>query len=129
MLLDRVGSAWPTPQLAATNAVELHLTTMDDQGRIALRGPASTMSWKPGDSIQFFIRSTVVWFHDQRTSGGSPGLDVSLDGRCRIQIPYGVRATIGLEPGVRLMVLVAPQEHVVAALPVSRVIAAFAGDR
>jgi bifunctional DNA-binding transcriptional regulator/antitoxin component of YhaV-PrlF toxin-antitoxin module len=53
---------------------------------------------------------------------------VALDRRWRILLPYGIRVQIGWEPAVRLMVLVAPIDGFVAALPVTRIAAALLGN-
>ena len=50
---------------------------------------------------------------------------VVLDSRFRVLLPYFIRIRNDWEPGVRLMVLAAPVEGVLAALPVARVAAAL----
>jgi hypothetical protein len=50
---------------------------------------------------------------------------VVLDSRFRVLLPYFIRVQKNWEPGVRLMVLAAPVQGVLAALPMARVAAAL----
>jgi hypothetical protein len=50
-----------------------------------------------------------------------------LDSRFRVLLPYFIRVQHNWEPGVRLMVLAAPVEGMLAALSVARIAAALLG--
>lgn len=103
---------------------DLQVATLDAQGRLALRSAATTMCWQPNDPVTLTVHDGVLRLTDPTIS--MAGLAVLLDSRCRVQLPYGIRTATGLEPGARLMIVAAPHEGVVAALAVSRVVAAFA---
>jgi hypothetical protein len=113
---------------AATNTApaDLHVSTVDDQGRLALRGPALTMGWMPGQDLALNIRDGGIRLSNrshQTPTGSSVG--VTLDRRFRVLIPYGIRVHGGWKSGVRVMVLAVPVEGVVAALSVPKVVSAF----
>ena len=105
---------------------DICVATVDGQGRVALRGPASMMGWKPGQDVALTVRGGVVHLVPPLHPGsGGSGLAVVLDGRWRVLIPYGIRVASGWAPGIRLMVVAAPNEGVVAILAVSRVVSAL----
>jgi len=87
------------------------------------------MGWAPGQELALTVRDGVVRLaaaaHPAQTR---PRVAVVLDSRWRVLLPYGIRVLRGWEPGIRLMVLAAPVEGVVAALAVSRVVSAFMGS-
>jgi hypothetical protein len=109
-----------------TGPADLHVSTVDDQGRLALRGPALTMGWMPGQELALNIRDGGLRLstRDHRTPTGS-AVGVTLDSRFRVLLPYGIRIHGGWRSGIRVMVLAVPVEGVVAALSVPRVVSAF----
>ena len=110
------------------NQADLNMSTVDAKGRLALRRPASRMGWASGQDLALTLRDGVVLFSlSQHPTHARAGV-VALDSRWRVLLPYGIRVQIGWEPAVRLMVLVAPIDGFVAALPVSRVAAALLGS-
>lgn len=107
---------------------DLHVSTVDGQGRLALRGPALAMGWSPGQDLALGVRDGVLRLsspmHPTQTRSG---IAIALDSRWRVLLPYGIRVHSGMELGIRLMVLAIPIEGVAAAVPVSRVVSAFLG--
>jgi hypothetical protein len=107
------------------NEADLHMSTVDTKGRLALRRPASSMGWASGQDLALTLRDGVVLLsHSQHAAHARAGV-VALDSRWRVLLPYGIRVQIGWEPAVRLMILADPIDGFVAALPVSRVAAAL----
>jgi hypothetical protein len=99
--------------------IDLQLATIDPKGRIPLRRAAATVGWVAGSNVAISLHDGVL----RLASPGPPGgVELVLDGRLRVQLPYGVRATTAFRPGVRLIVLVAPADRVVAAAPLSGLI-------
>jgi hypothetical protein len=120
------GEIRPCPN--ATYA-DLHVSTMDGQGRLALRGPAMAMGWSPGQDLALAVRDGILrLFSPMHPTQTRSGVTVTLDGRWRVLLPYGIRIHSGMELGIRLMVLAIPIEGIAAALPVSRVVSAFLGN-
>jgi hypothetical protein len=116
---------------AATESApaDLHVSTVDDQGRLALRGPALTMGWAPGEELALTIRDSGIRLSTltKQTRTGSAAT-VTLDSRFRVLLPYGIRVHGGWRSGIRVMVLAVPVEGIVAALSVPRVVSAFLRD-
>lgn len=106
-------------------AADLHVTTVDDQGRVALRGPALTMGWLPGQDLALSVRDGGIRLSYQAHQNLSSALSVTLDSRFRVLLPYGIRVHGAWSSGIRVMVLAVPVEGVVAALSVPRVVSAF----
>ena len=108
---------------------DLHVSTMDDQGRLALRGPALAMNWSPGQDLALGIHDGMLHLssplHPAHTGSG---VTVVLDSRWRVLLPYGIRIHTSMEVGIRLMILAIPAEGIAAAVPVSRVVSAFLGS-
>ena len=108
---------------------DLHVSTMDGQGRLALRGPALAMGWSPGQDLALGVRDGILRLSSPLHSAQTrSGVTVVLDSRWRVLLPYGIRVHSGMELGTRLMVFAIPIEGVAAALPVSRVVSAFLGS-
>jgi hypothetical protein len=114
------------PAVTDTGPADLHVSTVDEQGRLALRGPALTMGWVPVQELALNMRDgglrLSTW--DHRTLTGS-AVGVTLDSRFRVLLPYAIRVHGGWRPGIRVMVLAVPVEGVVAALSVPKVVSAF----
>jgi hypothetical protein len=112
-----------------TTYADLHVSTMDGQGRLVLRGPALAMGWSPGQDLALAVRDGILRLsspmHPTQTRSG---VTVVLDSRWRILLPYGIRVHTGMELGMRLMVLAIPIEGIAAAVPVPRVVSAFLGS-
>jgi hypothetical protein len=104
--------------------IDLQLATVDPKGRIPLRRAAATVGWAAGSSVALSLHDGVLRF---MPAGPTGGVDLALDGRLRVQLPYGVRATTVFRPGVRLIVLAAPADRVVAAAPLAGLIDRFLG--
>jgi hypothetical protein len=128
-------SALPMPADAATdpatlapNEADLFISTVDPQGRLALRGPASTMGWTTGHKLWLTCRNGGLLFSRLADSHRVATLAVVLDSRFRVLLPYFIRVQNNWEPGVRLMVLAAPVHGLLAALPIARVAAALLGN-
>ena len=110
------------------NEADLHMSTVDAKGRLALRGPASTMGWTTGQNVWLTSRDGGLLLSRSPHPTGIYAGAVALDSRCRVLLPYFIRIQNDWKAGVRLMVLAAPVEGVLAALPVSRVAAALLGN-
>jgi hypothetical protein len=108
----------------ALQSPEIHVATIDDQGRLAFHGPATTMGWSAGEQLRLDAMDGTLRLYDASGDGlrAHPGLRASLDRRCRIQIPYGLRMSIGFDPGVRVMTLAAPHDRIAVALALHRLI-------
>jgi len=114
---------------AATTYADLHVSTMDGQGRLALRGPALAMGWSSGQDLAMGVRDGILRLSSPTYPAQTrSGVTVVLDSRWRVLLPYGIRVHTGMELGIRLMVLAIPIEGIAAAVPVSRVVSAFLGS-
>lgn len=111
---------------ASERPADLHVGTVDPQGRLRLRRPAQVMGWPPHHRVSLAVQGTIVRLADGHAS---TGLAASLDSRCRILVPFGLRPVTGFQPGARVLVLAAPDEGRVAVLPVRDVVAAFMRGR
>ena len=108
---------------------DLHVSTMDGQGRLALRGPALAMGWSPGQDLALGIHDGMLHLSSPLHSAhAGSGVTVVLDSRWRVLLPYGIRIHTSMEVGIRLMILAIPAEGIAAAVPVSRVVSAFLGS-
>ena len=107
---------------------DLFMSTVDAKGRLALRGPASAMGWMTGQTLSLTRRDGALLLSRSPDPTRILVCAVVLDSRCRVLLPYFIRIQNNWEPGVRLIVLAAPVEGVLAALPVSRVAAALLGN-
>jgi len=106
--------------------VDLHVSTVDDQGRLALRGTAQTMGWSAGQDLALTAQDGVVRLSLPEDPVRSRcGIVIALDSRWRVLLPYGLRVYSGWHPGIRLMVLAAPIEGTAAALAVARIASAL----
>jgi hypothetical protein len=105
-------------QLALT--VDLQVVTMDAKGRVPLRRAAGTMGWIPGSHVALSLHDSVLRLSHDVSRG--TGIDLTLDRRLRVQLPFGVRVTTAFRPGTRLIVLAVHDDGVVAAAPLSGVI-------
>jgi hypothetical protein len=112
------------PTLAA-NEADLFMSTVDAKGRLALRGPASTMGWTTGQELWLTRRHGGLLLSQLPDSNRVGAMAVVLDSRFRVLLPYFIRIQNDWEPGVRLMVLAAPVAGALAALSVARVAAAL----
>jgi hypothetical protein len=120
-----------TPTDSATlapNETDLFMSTVDPQGRLALRGPASTMGWTTGQELWLTRRHGGLLLSRLPDSHCVAAMAVVLDSRFRVLLPYFIRVQNNWEPGVRLVVLAAPFHDVLAALPMARVAAALLGN-
>jgi hypothetical protein len=122
----RAGAPIDPGTLAATEA-NLFLSTVDDKGRLALRGPAATMGWTPGQELWLSRPDGGLLLTQLPHAHRVDEFAVMLDSRFRVLLPYFIRVHNNWAPGVRLVVLAAPLEGVLAALPVARVAAAVLG--
>lgn len=110
--------------------VNVHVVTVDRQGRLALHGPAVHMGWTSNCVALTTSKGALLLTETHRPEGaqhahndhGPAPFLVVLDSRHRIQITYGLRVTTGLHPGIRAAVLGAPAEAFAAALPLSRIL-------
>lgn len=101
-------------------SVDLQLVTVDAKGRVPLRRAAATMGWVPGAEVALTLSDGVLRL--SRHIGRGVGIDLTLDGRLRVQVPYGVRVTTAFRSGTRLVVLAAPDDGMVVAAPLSGLI-------
>ncbi|HVA09867.1 MAG TPA: hypothetical protein VNG12_24340 [Acidimicrobiales bacterium] len=116
------------PATLAPNEADLFISTVDPQGRLALRGPASTMGWTTGQELWLSRRHGGLLLSRLPDSHWVDTMTVVLDSRFRVLLPYFMRVQNNWGPGVRLMVLAAPVHGVLAALPMARVAAALLGN-
>ena len=121
-------NAQTDPATLAPNEADLFMSTVDPEGRLALRGPASTMGWTTGQELWLTRRHGGLIFSRLPDSHRVGTLAVVLDSRFRVLLPYFMRVQNNWEPGVRLMVLAAPVHGVLAVLPMARVAAALLGN-
>lgn len=117
----------PTPSPSRGPVADLHLATVDTQGRLGLHQPARLVGWAPHRRVTLSVQDPVVRLTDR--TGRASGVDVTFDRRCRILVPFGLRSLVGLHPGVRVLVVAVPDEGTLAVLPVDQVVAAFARRR
>jgi hypothetical protein len=124
-----VPTGTPTdPATLAPNEADLFMSTVDPQGRLALRGPASTMGWTTGQELSLTRRHGGLLLSRLPDSHRVAAMAVVLDSRFRVLLTYFMRVQNNWEPGVRLMVLAAPVHGVLAVLPMARVAAALLGN-
>ena len=63
---------------------DLHVSTMDGQGRLALRGPALAMGWSPGQDLALGIHDGMLHLSSPLHSAhAGSGVTVVLDSRWR----------------------------------------------
>jgi len=105
------------PATLAPNEADLFVATVDPQGRLALRGPASTMGWTTGQELWLTGRHGGLLFSRLPNSHRVAAMAVVLDSRFRVLFPYFMRVQNNWEPGVRLMVLAAAQVEGFATAP------------
>lgn len=110
--------------LSKAPAVDLRIVTIDKEGRLPLGRGSETMAWEPHMAIMLTVHDGIIRLIDpNRLSGRHPlGVPVRLDGRRRVQIPFGIRVAAGLQPGTRLILMAASSDGVLAAFPVSTLI-------
>jgi hypothetical protein len=111
------------PANLAPNEADLFMSTVDAQGRLALRGPASTMHWTTGQQLWLTRRDGGLLLSRLPPSHLVAAMAVALDSRLRVLLPYFIRVQNNWEPRGTLMVLAAPVQGVLAAVPVARVAA------
>lgn len=104
-------------------SVDLQLVTVDAEGRVPLRRAAGSLGWAAGFRVVLSVHDGVLRLSPDLVRGA--GIDLVLDGRLRVQLPYGVRVTTAFRPGTRLIVLTAHEARVVATAPLSSVIDRF----
>lgn len=122
--LHPVGGSTSVAVERSSPGIDLQLATVDPKGRIPLRRAAATVGWVAGSSVALSLHDGVLRLVP---TGPAGGVDLVLDGRLRVQLPYGVRATTAFRPGVRLIVLAAPADRVVAVAPLAGLIDRFLG--
>ncbi len=106
------------PATLAPNEADLFMSTVDPQGRLALRGPASTMGWATRQELWLTHRHGGLLFSRLPDSHCVAAMAVILDSPFRVLLPDFIRVQNNWEPGDRLMVLAAaPVEGFVTALP------------
>jgi hypothetical protein len=106
---------------------DLHVATVDPMGRVWVRLSARLLGWMPGQTVMLTIRDGVL--HMSGDTSAAAGVPAALDHRRRVQVPFGLRATVGFDPGTRVLVVTVPSAGSVAVLPVDRVVTAFGIDR
>lgn len=104
--------------------VDLHLGTMDGQGRVRLAQVAGPQGWQAGSALVLLVHDGVLRLVEPtRLRGGQHvGIPISLDARLRLQLPFGVRTALGLRPGTRLVLLGVPSSGTVVGFPVSHLV-------
>lgn len=104
--------------------VDLHLGTIDGQGRVRLAQAAGPQGWQAGSALVLLVHDGVLRLVDPtRLRGGQHvGIAISLDARLRLQLPFGVRTALGLRPGTRLVLLGVPSSGTVVGFPVSHLV-------
>jgi hypothetical protein len=96
--------------------IDLHLLTVDVQGRIPLRRVATSVGWCAGEALELTPGDSLL-----QLSPADPHnavVQAVLDTRLRVQMPYGLWATSDFRPGARLVVLAVAGEHTAVAAPV-----------
>lgn len=101
-------------------SLEVHIVTIEGQGRVRLARIAGPMQWRAGDALVLDVQDGIVRLGDAALvlPHQHSGLQVKLDARLRIQLPIGIRTLLGLEPGTQLVLLGAPAEGAAAGIPV-----------
>jgi hypothetical protein len=107
---------------------DLFMSTVDAKGRLALRGPASTMGWTTGQLLSLTRGDGALHLSGAPDPTHIRACVLDLDSRCRVLLPYFIRIQHNWEPGIRLIVLAVPDENVLVTIPVSRVVAALLGN-
>lgn len=105
--------------------VDLQLVTIDAAGRIPLRRATTTTGWEAATRLWLTVHDGVLWLSSE--SGRAAGVDLILDRRLRLQLPYGLRLTSPFRTGTRLVVLAVGDGGTVAAAPLARVLERFLG--
>jgi hypothetical protein len=106
-------------------SVDLQLVTIDSAGRIPLRRSTLTTGWEAATRLWLTVHDGVLWLSSE--SGRAAGVNLTLDRRLRIQLPYGVRVTSPFRTGTRLVVLAVGEGGTVAAAPLARLLERFLG--
>jgi hypothetical protein len=109
--------SWPS--------VDLQLVTIDSAGRIPLRRATTTTGWEAATRLWLTVHDGVLWLSSE--SGRAAGVDLILDRRLRLQLPYGVRVTTPFRTGARLVMLAVGDGGTVAAAPLARFLERFLG--
>ena len=107
----------------ALPSADLHVATVDRDGRAWLRLSAQLLGWIPGETLSMAVRDGVV--HLRSDADDHTGIPAALDERHRVRVPLGIRAMAGVRVGTRLLVVTVPAAGSVAILPIHRVLAAF----
>lgn len=102
---------------------DLHVATVDCDGRAWLRLSARLLGWAPGQRLSMTVRDGVVLASGEAI--GDTGIAAALDDRSRVRVPLGIRAMAGINTEMRVLVVTVPSDRSVAILPVHRVLAAF----
>lgn len=103
------------------STVELQVATMEIQGRVRLAKIASRMGWTARSALVLGVQDGIIRLLDAAAlpQHHHRGIGVALDTRLRLQLPFGIRTALGLDPGTRLILLGAPAEGTLAGIPVS----------
>lgn len=102
-------------------AVELQVATMESQGRVRLAKIASRMGWSARSALVLTVQDGIIRLVDAEALPQRQyrGIGIALDSRLRLQLPFGVRTSLGLHSGTRLILLGAPSSGTLAGIPVS----------
>jgi hypothetical protein len=108
------------PRLDDTG-VELQVATMEGQGRVRLAQIARRMSWTAQSALVLAVQDGIIRILDVEAfpQVQRRGVGIALDSRLRLQLPFGIRTSLGLQPGTRLILLGAPSAGTLAGIPVS----------
>lgn len=106
-------------------SVDLQLVTIDSAGRIPLRRSTATTGWEAATRLWLTVHDGVLWLSSE--DARAAGVDLVLDRRLRLQLPYGVRVTTPYRTGTRLVVLAVGDGATVAAAPLARLLERFLG--
>lgn len=109
--------------------VDLHVATIDIQGRVPLRKQVGAMGWPAYGEVVLTVHDGLIRFFDPARLGPQHeiGIRLTLDSRLRVQLPFGIRTATSLWPGMRLVLLAAPFQGIVAGLPVSHLVERLTG--
>jgi hypothetical protein len=101
--------------------VELQVATMEGQGRVRLAQIARRMGWSARSTLVLAVQDGIIRVVDVEAFPHvqGRGIGIALDSRLRLQLPFGIRTSLGLQPGTRLILLGAPSEGTLAGIPVS----------
>jgi hypothetical protein len=115
------------PAVASGWRGDVSVATLDVQGRLSIGQAARVIGWPPGQLLSLMVRDEAVVLAAERPGGWArvAGLGLPVDGRWRVQIPFGVRHLLGLGPGSRLVVVAVPDRGAVVVFPVARVVTAL----